>query len=300
MSYMWYIHVLVKVNTEERLRANIAPLLKHSASSGLPGPAFSPITPLSPAEVAVNSTAGEPQHQHPRPTRTDSLTDHLILWFFNDAVLARLVDSPPILEQTNGYARVLSDIPEAFREDFCRRIYSLLFDKRVVEWPHGIDVPEPASPATDALHEGASNVATLKATCRRCDVLLGRGLDCISGEQALPQTSGECQPLTAASSPTVAAGPVWMRTPSPSTSAVGCDSEMERGGYFGTVDNPIPMKQFSSWLRSRNEFGPKAAGVDGAGDGDSEEDVSREQPIQPFPSPQQRDVACEASQVSAT
>ncbi|ROW17450.1 hypothetical protein VPNG_00580 [Cytospora leucostoma] len=96
ISYMWYIHVLVKVNTEDRLRDHTAPV-----------------------------------------ARIDDLTDHLVLRFFDDEVLGRLVDTTPLFEHADAYARILKGVPERFREECCRRLYVLLFTMCIVEWPSG-------------------------------------------------------------------------------------------------------------------------------------------------------------------
>lgn len=78
IGYMWYIHVLVKVNTEERLRAKIARFLNLATSPSSTSLASS-TTPLCPFGLIPCSTTGQPQLRQPRRPNTDTLTDHLIL-----------------------------------------------------------------------------------------------------------------------------------------------------------------------------------------------------------------------------
>lgn len=319
-SYMWYVHVLVRVNTEERLRANIAPLLEHSStfssssSSSLSSSAFASPTVsevlLSPGtNFTTQSGRASMDDQHNRRDHemTDDLTDHLILWLFNHKILAYLVERPPVLEQAIGYTRSLSDVPEAFREEFCRRLYTLLFSKRVVEWPHGIDVPVPTVGAAQPVvvadgGEAATAAATTTTTKTPAGVV---ELEEVEGThlehpwppppmEEPPQNDGDNEhddnknhnnnsnkrsSSTRASSPV--AGSRWMRTPTPSTFCY--DSEMEQGGYFGTVDNPMPLNSLGNLSRSRNGYGPPPpVGIDEQGEYAS----CGQQPMPPFPSPQ--------------
>ncbi|KAJ4414598.1 hypothetical protein N0V82_007840 [Gnomoniopsis sp. IMI 355080] len=141
LSYMWYIHVLVSVNTEARLRAKIAFVLDHSVSPAAAA--------ASPNATFVNHPSEPDKQDGQQPQLFHDLTDHLILCLFSHKILARLVDTAPVFAQADGYACILADVPVVFREEFCRRLYMLLFRRRIVEWPHGIDVPEPAIAATE-------------------------------------------------------------------------------------------------------------------------------------------------------
>lgn len=303
-SYMWYVHVLVKVNTEERLRANIAPLLAHStvcstfASPARSGGLLSPEANLT-SNAGSSGYAADDQ-QSRLHEMTDDLTDYLILWLFNHKILARLVESPPILEQAIGYTHSLSDVPEAYREEFCRRLYTLLFSKRVVEWPHGIDVPVPAvaaaQPVVIATGKTTAGVMELDGTRLEhswppTDVPSQDDNDNMIDNKNNNNNSDNRYPSIRAASR--AAGSIWMRTPSPST--FGYDSEMERGGYFGTVDNPMPLNSLGNLGRSRNGYGPPPP----VGTSDRQgESASRGQPMPPFPSPQQIGITPVVFQVS--
>lgn len=137
ISYMWYIHVCVKVSTEDRLRENIAPLLQDDVFG--PWDSSRKRTAQDDGSDAVDKTS-----------KIDDLTDYLVLQLFSSEVLGQLVYSAPLLEQADAYARVLGAVPGYFREEFCRRLYVLLFDRGVVEWPRGIDVPDLAAAAATA------------------------------------------------------------------------------------------------------------------------------------------------------
>lgn len=250
-SYMWYVHVLVKVNTEERLRANIAPLLERKA---MPRP-FAP-TPTSPLGLrpldgkTVNEFATTPEHETPQATiKTESLADHLILWLFERTILEHLVGSPPVLEQANGYSRVLCDIPACFREEFCRRLYHMLFDKRIVEWPQGIEVPEPEpalGPATpDMIGGGALHDRETWREAKECfdaGASFGQG---VAREAA--QWSLSPGPATAAA--------WWTCSQSSSTSVLGDCFKMERGGPTDSICSPVPTHCPDSWMRDDSAFG---------------------------------------------
>lgn len=271
VSYMWYTHVLVKINTEEKLRANIATLLEK---------------PFSP-ESNVGSTTGQPgsnvfhEGSHHILESTDDLTDHLVLWCFNHKILAQLVRSAPVLEHANGYTRILYEVPEPFREDFSRRLYHFLLSKRVADWPLGLQVPTPEEEGRADLQDGGIHLD--RDAGFRPDAGVGLGDEVPRPPPPPPQSQvnvhdDERQPSTTTASP-------WdMRTPSTST-LEGYGSEMERGGHFGTVENPLPMNYFSNWLRSRNGVGPPV-------------DINHEL-MPPFSSPQLRSIgAPEAFEVS--
>lgn len=211
LSYMWYIHVLTAVNTEARLRANLAPHL-----------------------VSADT----------------ALTDHLVLRRFADTLLARLAATPPILAvaaDDGYYARLLADIapPDpAGRAAFAHRLYTLLFARGIVEWPRGIDVPEPAIiPAAEpARHDGCVDAWRRAAAAAARDVG--------------PPASG------------------WMRSPSRSSGEGGGGSGMERGVDLGTVAKPLPPNYFSQW-----DWGDETNAVPDGIDGHS---VSSQQSVLPF------------------
>lgn len=143
-SYMWYIHVTVRVNAPERLRYSLANILTQGMTA---------TTPASPP-YPVSSGFGDPS----RGSRTldneiygasaadkiDDLTDYLVLQSFSLAMLEILINTAPIEAHAEGYEQALAGIPAHFREEFCRRLYCLLFSKYIVEWPSNIAVPEPA------------------------------------------------------------------------------------------------------------------------------------------------------------
>lgn len=201
--------------------------------------------------------------------------------------------------------RVLADIPQPLREDFSQRLYTLLFSKRIVEWPHGFDVPEPAIAVANCrialghAHEGV-------VSTRREDALLkpspqlGAGLDGVLEEAALFQTEDEGQKLPTSASSSATAESSSMHTPSPAAFAYG--SLMEPGGYFRAFDNQETMDYFSNGMHSRNDIktpAAAAAGVGEDGDGaDDEYDFSRQHPTTLLLSPQQRGIGPEAVQVS--
>ncbi|KAK7737767.1 hypothetical protein SLS53_006387 [Cytospora paraplurivora] len=92
---MWYIHVSVKVNTEDRLRDHTAPFLQRNAPSYLPSPS-----------VACASF----------PEEHCDLTDHLVLRYLDNEILGRLVDTMPLFKHADAYAGIPEDVPERFRE----------------------------------------------------------------------------------------------------------------------------------------------------------------------------------------
>lgn len=279
LSYMWYIHVLVSVNTETRLRANIAPLLEESVPPSSVLPASPDGTYVDrPGEHDRQDQEQQQQPQQPQQSR-HCLTDHLVLWLFNHDTLPRLIDTAPVFAQANGYARILAAIPVSFHEEFCRRLYTLLFSKRIVEWPHDIDVPEPAiaaaEPAVVVVDEvpiGWEDTHHYDPKHEHQDVR-GADLDGVmedkdEEERALPATL-----LRPAAS-------LWLQTPSLSSWDGNDIPPMERAAHFGTVSHPLPTDYFTDWAWSRNGSGPQVC-VD-------EHESSGAQLKAPFSSPQTR------------
>lgn len=289
-NYMWYIHILVKVNTEARLRAKIALLL------GKPVDLFTRSAyeiPTTPESTVASLAAGEATQMTVATDTTDDLMDHLVLWVFDRSILAQLVDNSPVIEQANGYARILAEIPQCFREEFCHRLYALLLRYQIVEWPSEINVPDlrvnPDFAKAVASPKSATPAASMFDIAKHPHCLQeqgkaheGGGLDVIMGENMIlqgDQPQRRPAPRTAASS--APAPSIWLGTPTASTFG-DHNADMERGGYFGTVDNPMPLSVCGNWKRSRNGFGPGTASVGVHQDG--EHSVQQ----QPFSSPMQR------------
>ncbi|KAL1875230.1 hypothetical protein Daus18300_003301 [Diaporthe australafricana] len=184
-SYMWYIHVLVRVNTEDRLRHNLAPFLDHVTST-VPPPPYSPPLDINDINSSSSSsnTPGNEGGDGPSSssssraaaarTTTDDLTDYLILRHFSRSILGALVDTAPVREHTDGYAQVLAGIPAPLRAGFCRRLYSLLFSRHIVEWPPGIDVPEPA-PGSVSSATSAAAAPSGTSTSASAETAVGAG-----------------------------------------------------------------------------------------------------------------------------
>lgn len=165
-SYMWYIHVTVRVNAADRLRDRVARLLDSSATRTAANPVSPPCSPpfdLDGIHIARSGNSSMPGHKGDvdggAASELDDFTDYLVLEFFSRVMLETLVGTAPIEEHTDGYARVLAGIPAHFREAFCRRLYCLLFSKYILEWPHGIAAPEPA-PGSIAAAAAAATTAT--------------------------------------------------------------------------------------------------------------------------------------------
>lgn len=271
LSYMWYIHVLVSVNTETRLRAKTALVLKQHCVLSVP---------TSPEDTFIDQpsepgTQDQQQQQQQQPSH--DLTDHLILGLFDHNILARLVDTAPVFAQANGYARILAEVPEPFREEFCRRLYTLLFSKHIVEWPQGIDVPEPviaaAKPIIVVDIPVESEEDTHLSPEHEQEEIGGAGLDGIMEDKDDDFGSPGSSLRPSAS--------IWLQTPSCSSWDGDDITHMERAAYFGTVSNPLPMNYFADWEWSRNGSGPQNTV--------NEHDMSCDQLKVPFPSPQKQD-----------
>lgn len=260
LSYMWYIHVLVSVNTEARLRARMALVLEGPLS---PAP--------SPERTFIDQRNGADRQDQPKPLH--DLTDHLILWLFSRNILTRLVDDAPVLAQANGYACILVDVPMFFREEFCRRLYTLLFSQRIVEWPHGIDVPTPVIEAARSVGVVDAPVE-LEGTDLLPDLqqedVGGAGLDRVmeDKDEDLESTASSYRP----------AASIWLQTPNLRSWDDDDIAHIEPVTYFGTVSNPLLMDYFADWDCSRNRCGPQ--------DSLNKYSVSAEQLKAPCPSPQ--------------
>ncbi|KAJ4391472.1 hypothetical protein N0V93_005089 [Gnomoniopsis smithogilvyi] len=241
LSYMWYIHVLVSVNTEARLRARIAVAIGHSVSPD-----------TCSKSSFIDQRKGPDRQNQPQPFH--DLTDHLILWLFSHNVLSRLVDIAPVFAQANGYACILTDIPVFFHEEFCRRLYMLLFSKRIVEWPHGIDVPEPAIAAAEPF-------IFVDAPVELEDTHLSPELEHEDvGDARLDgamEDKGESFESPASSYRPAAS--IWPQTPSLSSWDGNNVAYMERATYFGTVSSPLPMNYFADWDWSREDSSPQGS-----------------------------------------
>lgn len=285
LSYMWYIHVLATVNTESRLRTKIARVLEeHSVSPN----ASSPESIFSSGDQQRKSPDNQDKQQQKQQPALD-LTDHLVLGLFSHTILTRLIDVPPVYAQADGYACILSDIPVDLREELCRRLYTLLFSQRIVEWPHGIDVPEPCIPAAEPIlataavddvsvkledNTSPSPVHEDREAAKQGNIG-GAGFDGVLESQ----DDGSCG--SPASSSLKPAASIWMQTPSLSSwDSDGDFAHMERARYFGTVSSPLPMDYFADWEWSRNESGPHRDSVD-------EQSMSGVHLMAPFPSPRQ-------------
>lgn len=258
-SYMWYIHILVKVNTEDRLRDHIAPFLQNDVISRIPSPTHS-CASSSDEHDSMHDSGGN------KMEKVDNLTDYLVLHFFNNEILGQLVDTAPLLEQVGAYVRILAGVPESFREEFCRRLYVLLFSKNIVEWPCGIAAPDPAAAA--AIAAGASPHPGQR-DAEPSDVLEDQEDQGTAGIEI----RGQRRRLSSAA------------TTSPCPGGSDLDSEMARPAYFGTASSPLPWNYFTDWHLSRNGYGPLA---DCAEYDVADSCSSHRAPAPPHTTPQQR------------
>lgn len=289
LSYMWYIHVLVSVNTESRLRTKISRVLEEHSVSPNASSSSSFTESTFGFDDQQHKLSGNHEHQQQKEPLLD-LTDHLVLWLFSNTTLIRLVEVPPVYAQANGYTCILADIPVFLREEFCRRLYTLLFSQRIVEWPHGIDVPEPCIPAAEPtvaaaaavgdgpvkLEENTQNHSPVEDREEEEEKLGSAGFDGVMESQ-----DDEIYGSPTSSSLRPAAS-IWLQTPSLSS----WDSDeniahMKRATYFGTVSSPLPMDYFADWEWSRNGSDPDRDSTD-------EQGVSGAPLMAPFPSSQPR------------
>ncbi|KAK7703087.1 hypothetical protein SLS64_009358 [Diaporthe eres] len=293
VSYMWYIHVTVRVNAADRLWDRLAHLLGQGTTTTTTAkPADSP--PYSPQfdlDGIINagsrsgsegrSTPGREGNGAGAANEIDDLTDYLVLQLFSRGMLETLVNTAPVEEHTDGYARVLTGIPAHFREEFCRRLYCLLFSKYILEWPSGIAVPEPApgsvaagassaaTASTAAASAGLEAVATStssgKATgeCSRSSVQVAKEHDekdelmfdmdeILADEEGGVAFDGENDNYPVSPEP---ASPGYQSTlgpssPWPDTPSLGYSPQLARAAYFGTVSTPLPIHYLGDWGRS--------------------------------------------------
>ncbi|KAH8781156.1 hypothetical protein F5883DRAFT_685496 [Diaporthe sp. PMI_573] len=154
-SYMWYIHVTVRVNAPDRLRHSLAHILGQGPTTSAPAsPSYFGFVDI---QSAGSRTLGHGGDGGCAANTINDLTDYLVLHHFSWAMLEILINTAPIEEHAEGYARALAGIPTHFREEFCRRLYCLLFSKYIVEWPQGIAAPEPAPGSIAAAAAAATN-----------------------------------------------------------------------------------------------------------------------------------------------
>lgn len=151
-GYMWYIHVLVRVNTEERLRANLEAaffILSQSSDDNNYNNSSRSSRRTSSVQEDKNNNDNDndngTQQQKTRPSTNEALADYLVLHAFAHHGLAYLLVTAPLDTYTTGYAGIWAvvGVPERLRGEFCRRLYRLLFDLHIVEWPHGVVEPPP-------------------------------------------------------------------------------------------------------------------------------------------------------------
>lgn len=293
-SYMWYIHVTVRVNAADRLWDRLAHLLGQgttttTTTTATPAsPPYSPqfdldgiITAGSRSGSGIRSTPGREGDGAGAANEIDDLTDYLVLQLFSRGMLETLVNTAPVEEHTDGYARVLTCIPAHFREEFCRRLYCLLFSKYILEWPLGIAVPEPAPgsiaaaaafAAADTVTAAASTGPEAVETSTSSRTAMGEGsrrsvqapkeddnkdglifdMDEILADEADETFDGANSKHPVSPEP---ASPGYQSTlgpssPWPDTPSLGYPPELARGVYFGTVSSPLPIHYQGDWGRS--------------------------------------------------
>lgn len=291
LSYMWYIHVTVRVNAADRLWDRLAHLLGQGTATTPTVPATTPASPpyspkfdLDGTNNAGSSSSEDGQRSTPdregnsagAANKIDDLTDYFVLQFFSRPMLETLVNTAPIEEHTDGYARVLAGVPAHFREEFCRRLYCLLFSKYILEWPQGIAVPEPApgsiaaaaAATTDSAATASSTLpeATTASTGSETAVSEGRRKEKDDKEDEFMfdmddiLTYGEndgifdsenyerlVSPEPASPGYQSTLGP---SSPWPDTPSLGYSPELSRAAYFGTVSAPLPIQYLGNCGRS--------------------------------------------------
>lgn len=288
VSYMWYIHVTVRVNAADRLWDRIVHLLGQGTTTTATTPASPPYSPQFDLEGIINagshsgsgsrSTLGREGNGAGAAGEIDDLTDYLVLQLFSRGMLDILVNTAPIEEHTDGYARVLRGVPARFREEFCRRLYCLLFSKYILEWPQGIAVPEPAPgsiAAAAAAAEDTGPKATTESTGSETavdggkrssvqvpkeedekdsefmfdmdDVLTDNNYDSVTfdGENDNHHPVSP-EPASPGYQSTLGPSSPWPDTPS----SLGYSQELSRAAYFGTVSAPRPIHYLGDCGRS--------------------------------------------------
>ncbi|KKY38190.1 hypothetical protein UCDDA912_g01778 [Diaporthe ampelina] len=267
ISYMWYIHVMVRVNAADRLRDRIAEYLEQGTTTTTRAPTSPPYSPPFDLDginhagggggSSSSSTFGHEGDIAGAASRMDNLVDYLVLRLFSRVMLEALIHTAPIDEHTDGYARVLAGIPAHFRDEFCRRLYRLLFSKYILEWPRGIAVPDPgpgsiadADAAAAAAAAANAGSKTVVSGGRRSSVHIPRDGDnddkedefmfnmdnIMTNEERDDIFDGEKykhpvnqEPESPGYQSTLGPSSPWPDTPS-----LGNSPELARAAYFGT------------------------------------------------------------------
>lgn len=313
LSYMWYIHVTVRVNAADRVWDRLVHLLGQgtpttsTTTSTTPiSPPYSPQFDLDGTNSAGNgsgsgsensSTLGPEGGGAGAASKIDNLTDYLVLQIFSRPMLETLVNTAPVEEHTDGYARVLAGVPAHFREEFCRRLYCLLFSKYILEWPPGIAVPEPAPGSiaaaadttdTSAAASSTRPQATTASTISEAAVFDGTGsfvqtpeekkevdednkdefmfdMDEILTDDAeyddIFDAENYMHPVSPEPTSPGCQSTLGPCSPWPDTPELGYSPELARAAYLGTVSAPLPIHYLGDWARSSSsrDDGPARA-----------------------------------------
>lgn len=294
-SYMWYIHVTVRVNAPDRLRYSLANIL------GLGMTATTPASPSYSVSSGFGNPSGGSDHEiygASAADKIDDLTDYLVLHFFSLVMLEILVNTAPIEAHAEGYASALAAVPANFREEFCRRLYCLLFSKYIVEWPSNIAVPDPAPGSIAAVAAAAADASSGSegddASTGSETAVSERERDTVYTpvkedddkndefmsvtDQVLSNMDGiltddedddifididndkfdsEKYEYLANSGPESPGrqSTLGPSSPWPDTSSPGYNPELARAAYFGTVSAPMPIQYREAWGLSSRSDG---------------------------------------------
>lgn len=307
LSYMWYIHVTVRVNAADRLWDRLVHLLGQGTATTPTTPATTPTSPAyspqfdldglnnasSSFEDGKRSTPGCEGNSTGAANKVDDLTDYFVLQFFSRPMLETLVNTAPIEEHTDGYARVLAGVPAHFREEFCRRLYCLLFSKYILEWPQGIAVPEPAPGSIAAAAAATTDTAAISSSTRpevapastSSESAVGKGTRS-SGQVCQEEDEKEDEfmfdmddILTYGENDDIFDGENYERlvspkpaspgyqstlgpsSPWPDTPSLGYSPELSRAAYFGTVSAPLPIQYLGNCGRSSSNSRSREDGL---------------------------------------
>lgn len=272
LSYMWYVHVTVRVNAADRLWDRLLQLLEQGIPK-LTATATSPASPPYSSQLdldgindAGSGSPGRRGNGAGVANEIDDLTDYLVLRHFSGLMLTTLVKTAPVDQHTDGYARVLGGVPAHFRVEFCRRLYCLLFSKYIIEWPPGIAVPDPApgSIAAAAAAAAAANSTAATASSTGSETAVDDACqipkegeddkkdefmfdmeeivtDLVKDDYVLDSESHKClvspEPASPGYQSTLGPSSPWPDTPS-----LGYSPELARAAYFGTVSDPLPIQ----------------------------------------------------------
>lgn len=307
LSYMWYIHVTVRVNAADRVWDRIVHLLGQGPTTT---PTITESTPASPpyspqfdlddiinngngsgsgSGSASRSTLGCEGGGGSTSSRIDNLTDYLVIQIFSRPMLEMLVNTAPVEEHTDGYARVLAGVPAHFREEFCRRLYRLLFSKYILEWPPGIAVPEPApgsiaaavavaaadtadtASVASSTRPQATTASTISETpvveSNRSSVHIPREEEddkeddfMFDMDEMLTDDAEYDNPFDSENYYEHPASPepaspgcqstLGPASPWPDTPELGYSPGLARAAYLGTVSAPLPIHYLGDWARS--------------------------------------------------